>query len=227
MLVALVVLSAFLHAAWNALLKREPDKDTSLIAAVAVATALAIVVAGLRWAVAAELPFASITAVGWALVAGALELAYFMSLARAFERGALGPVYTISRGGAVVLVYPLSVALFGEVPTTAAVVGSAIVLLGLVLSGIQPAPATAGPDRAVARGAIGWALVCAASIAGYHLAYKAALDAGGSPSAVFAVALTLATAMNIARTGRAGRREGDRAVASTRCARRRDGPAVR
>jgi drug/metabolite transporter (DMT)-like permease len=211
-LVALVVLSAFLHAAWNALLKRETDKDRSLIAAIAVAALLAVVVAGLRWAIAGDLPFTGATPAGWALAAGVLELTYFVSLARALERGSLGPVYTISRGGAVVLVYPASIAAFGEAPTTQALAGSAIVLVGLVLSGLQPTAYSAQytvdnrvADTPKATRGLGWALLCATSIAGYHLAYKAALGAGGSPSAVFAVALTLATAINLVRAGAAGR----------------------
>nr|HEX4314452.1 hypothetical protein [Kofleriaceae bacterium] len=200
MIVALVVLSAFLHAAWNALLKREPDKDRGLIAAVTVASLVALAVSAVRWAALGDAPFQTASSLGWALVAGTLELTYLMALARALERGALGPVYTISRGGAVVLVYPLSVAIFGEVTSVQSALGSAIVVVGLVASGLAGAR-----PRADHRTAAAWALVCAAAIAGYHLAYKAALDAGGGPSAVFAVALSLATALNYARVGTAGR----------------------
>jgi drug/metabolite transporter (DMT)-like permease len=205
-LVALVVLSAFLHAAWNALLKREADKDHALIAAVTVATTLATVVAAVRWAMLAELPFETATGAAWALVAGVVELAYFLSLARALDGGALGPIYTISRGGAVVVVYPLSIALFHETPTLVALAGSAIVVGGLVLSGTQQRPTNGANHTGRGGGGLGWAIVCAISIAGYHLAYKAALSAGGNPSAVFAVALALATAANFARTGATGRR---------------------
>jgi hypothetical protein len=94
--VALVLLSAFLHAAWNAMLRTEPDKDRSLVAAVAVASVLATVVAAIRWSLG-DVPFTSYTALGWAAIAGPLEWAYFVTLARALERGALGTVYTVSR----------------------------------------------------------------------------------------------------------------------------------
>ena len=50
-----------------------------------------------------------------------------------------------------------------------------------------------------------WALVCAAAIAAYHLAYKAALADGGAPSAVFAVSLSVSTALSLFRSGREGR----------------------
>jgi drug/metabolite transporter (DMT)-like permease len=201
-IIALVLVSAFLHAAWNALLRLEQDKDRALVAAVGTATAIAAAVAGVRWALG-EAPFLAAEAVGWSLVAGVLEVAYFASLARALESGPLGPVYTISRGGAVVLVWPISIAAFGELVTMPALAGSAVVLAGLALSS---AGLPRGAGRRARGAALGWAITCAVAIAGYHLAYKAALAAGGSPSAVFAVALTVATAINIARLGAEGRR---------------------
>ena len=165
-------------------------------------TAVALAVAGARWALG-EAPFAGTASLGWAIAAGVLEVAYFTSLARALEAGPLGPVYTISRGGALVLVWPISVAFLGEHVTVPALAGSAIVLAGLTLSSAG-LPPVAG--RSARGGALAWAIACATAIAGYHLAYKAALGAGGSPSAVFAVALTVATAINLARLGAEGRR---------------------
>jgi drug/metabolite transporter (DMT)-like permease len=199
--VALVLLSAFLHAAWNALLKGEPDKDRAVIAVVAVATLIAAAVAGTRWAVTGQLPFAAPEEAGWSLAAGAFELLYFMALAKALALGQLGTVYTVSRGGSVLAVYPLSIAIYGEHVTATSATGSAIVFLGLVLAGVQP-----GHRGESKPGALAWAIACAASIAGYHLAYKAALaDREASPSAVFAVGLAFATAINVVRTGAAGR----------------------
>ncbi len=214
MIVALVLLSAFLHASWNALLRVEPDKDRALVAAVGAASALALAVAGVRWALG-EAPFAGAASVGWAAAAGVLEVAYFASLARALESGPLGPVYTVSRGGAVLLVWPLSIAAFGEAVTAPSLAGSAIVLAGLALSS---AGMPRVPGRSARGGALAWAVTCAAAIAGYHLAYKASLGAGGSPSAVFAVSLALATAINVARLGAEGRRRAA-AIARTRAPR--------
>ena len=42
-------MSAFLHALWNALLRLEREKDRALVAAIAVATAFAAVIAGALW----------------------------------------------------------------------------------------------------------------------------------------------------------------------------------
>jgi drug/metabolite transporter (DMT)-like permease len=191
MTIALVLISAFLHAAWNAMLKREVDKDRTLIAAVCFAAALATVVAVVRGGVA----FPTLPSFAWALVAGAFEQTYLFGLARALERGPLGPVYTISRGGAVIVVYPLSILLFGEGVTLFSIAGSGLVLFGLLLSGLR----TRG-DTAMSANATGWAVMCAFAIAAYHLAYKAALDAGGASSAVFAASVAFATMINFART---------------------------
>jgi drug/metabolite transporter (DMT)-like permease len=200
-IITLVLVSAALHALWNALLRLERDKDRALVLAVLVATVLAAIVAVLRWRTG-DIPFPTWTAAGWALVAGTLEWAYFASLAQALGRGALGPVYTISRGGAIVLVWPLSIVAYGERLTVASAIGSMIVVAGLACAS-RSGPAT--PDRTADRSALAWSVVCAASIAGYHLSYKAALREGGSPSAVFALALLLASLINVVRLGSHGR----------------------
>jgi drug/metabolite transporter (DMT)-like permease len=204
-IVTLVLISAFTHALWNALLRVEPDKDRGLVAAVAFASLFAIVVGGARWA-AGQVPFATGEAVGWTLAAGAFEAVYFTTLARALEVGRLGAVYTISRGGAVLVVWPLSLAWFAETLTWTSATGSVVVLAGLVLCGLG---APRGGESRKPDAGVGWAVACAVSIAGYHLAYKAALETGGSPSATFAVSLALSAVISIVRHG-----EGRRALAS-------------
>lgn len=194
MIVALVLVSAFLHALWNALLRVEPDKDRGLVVATSIATLVAAIVAGVRW-LAGDVPFAGAEPLAWAVGAGLLEWVYLVSLARALERGALGPVYTLSRGGAILAVWPLSIALLHEAVTAFAIAGSAVVLAGLAL-----ASSGSGDARTMHKGALAWAILCAAAIAGYHIAYKEALGSGGSPSATFTVALGLASAINLART---------------------------
>ena len=204
MIVALVVFSAFLHAGWNALLRVEPDKDRGLVAAISVAAAFACVIAGLRWGLG-DLPFESWASLGYTAIAGVFEAIYFATLAIAMDRGKLGPVYTISRGGAVLVVWPMSVVLFDEVITPTSSSGSAIVLLGLVLAGLG---AHSASKRSEGKSSgVGWASACAASIAGYHLSYKAALSSGGSASAVFGASLAFAAVLRIIWLGRSGRRE--------------------
>lgn len=182
------------------MLRLEPDKDRGLVGAVAVGSTLAGVIALVRLALGQAM-FATFESLAWTILAGVFEALYFVSLARAMERGKLGPVYTISRGGAVLVVWPLSIVLFAELVTVQSGVGSVLVMGGLALSGLAI-------DRGENRdrnAAIAWAVASAVGIAGYHLAYKASLRAGGNPSAVFAVSLGLSTVISLVRLGRGGR----------------------
>ena len=100
--------------------------------------------------------------------------------------------------------WPVSIALFGETVSVPAAIGSAVVFGGLALTSVGIGPSAV--VRTTRRDALVWAVACAGSIAGYHLAYKAALRTGGGGSAVFAVALGIASAINIVRLGGEGRR---------------------
>ncbi|HRC55032.1 MAG TPA: EamA family transporter [Kofleriaceae bacterium] len=193
--VLITLASAFLHALWNAGLRLERDKDGAVVVAIAVATLVAAVVAALRLALAGE-AFGGWEALGFTLLAGVLEGGYFAALARALDTGALGPVYTISRGGTLLLVWPASVWLWSEELNATRLVGSFIVAAGLALC---------SGARGATRTAVAWSALCAVLIAGYHLAYKAALLAGGDGPAVFTVSLALATVVNVSRLGQDGR----------------------
>ncbi|MEZ4366539.1 MAG: hypothetical protein R2939_09665 [Kofleriaceae bacterium] len=196
MVVALVLISALLHAGWNALLRLEPDKDDGVVLAIAVAAAVALIAGAGRSALGGT-TFPTVAALGWTLAAGVIEAAYFAALARALALGPLGVVYTISRGATVPIVWAVSALALGEPVGALAVAGSAVVVLGLVLAG-------GGGGASVA--AVAWASGCAVAIAAYHLAYKAALAAGGNPTWVFAISLTLAAALGLLARGRTDRR---------------------
>lgn len=189
--VVLVVLSAAVHAAWNALLKRRRDPESAVLgvmAASAVTAILGAVVLGGRVPPAKSVAFA--------LLAGLLEAGYFVTLARALARAPLGSAYTVVRGGALVVVWPISILALGERLSVGAALGTALVLVGLALTGAGDRPREAsGPKHASHR----WAFVCALFVAGYHLAYKVALSAGGAPRGV--VAISLGTAAFVAALG--------------------------
>lgn len=189
MLIAAVLLSALLHAAWNALLRGHPDKRAAGVAVVAIAAMVAVVVAGIGWAWTRAAPFPTVAGFGATVIAGLFEAGYLASLTRGLTVGTLGPVYTVSRGGSLLLVWPLSVALFAEPASAPAIAGSSVLLVGLVVAGME---------RAVPRAAIAWAVATAACIAGYHLVYKWALGDGAAPAAVFAVAIGVAVPVQAA-----------------------------
>jgi drug/metabolite transporter (DMT)-like permease len=194
--VVLTLASAFLHALWNALLRRAPDRESLGVVVVAIAAVTAAVVAA-AGVVAGGAPFPDARGVAWSAAAGLFEAGYFVSLVLALGRGPLGPVYTVSRGGAIVIVWPISVLFMGEPVGALAVTGAAVVCAGLAATGLE----RAAPARSLVL-----ATSCAAFIAGYHLCYKHALAAGGAPAAVFAVSLALAAPLNAAAMGRARRR---------------------
>jgi len=193
LVVLLVVGSAFLHALWNAGLKRQADPEGAAIAILGIAAA----VAGGAWLVAGGAALPGLAGVGWSLAAGLCEGGYFVTLALALRAAPLGIVYTVSRGGALALVWPASALWLGEPVGGPAVAGATVLGLGLVLVG------AGRRDGATARGVL-WAVACAGFVAGYHLLYKAALATGAAPAAVFAVALAVALPFNVARLGWGG-----------------------
>jgi drug/metabolite transporter (DMT)-like permease len=192
-----VIGSAFLHAAWNALLKREKDHELAA-AGMFVSCSMCAALAALP---ALPRAFPTLAAAGWAAGAGLFEAVYVVSLSRALARAPLGPVYTVSRGGALVFVWPISVLLLGEAISATAVAGSALIALGLATT------SAGGRARAPLSGAgLALAALAAACIAGYHLCYKQSLALGSAPSAVFALSLGLAGPLNLLRIGGVRRR---------------------
>jgi drug/metabolite transporter (DMT)-like permease len=191
---ALVLGSAFLHALWNTLLKREGDPESATVAAVTACAGFAILAA---LVLGSSIPRGP--ALFWAVISGLCEAGYVATLAFALTRAPLGPVYTISRGGSLLVVWPISVLLLGEPITVLAVCGTLAVALGLASTGLGAPQAEVG-RQSVVPGLL-WAAVCAVFVAGYHLAYKRALASGGVPAGVFALSLGLAMPLNLFRRG--------------------------
>lgn len=203
----LVLASAFVHAAWNAILKRCRHPEHAVLAGSAVSASFAVLVA---------LPFGFSIGDGhaylWCLVAGLLEAAYFQTLGRALARGTLGLVYTVSRGGSLLVVWPVSVLLLGEALTVSRAAGTLLVLAGLAATGFA-APARSPesknpPPRAASRATSAFALAALTGlfIGGYNLAYKKALSGGVAAPTANAISLGLAGGINLVAIGAARRR---------------------
>lgn len=185
-IVALVLASAFMHAAWNAILKRCKDPENAMVTMMLIGGASGCVVALSR-----GVAFPRGSSLFWCLVSGLLEAGYFATLARALARAPLGTVYTIVRGGALVLVWPISALLLDEHASLVRVVGTAFVILGLAATGLADrAASTAGTKL---RSGLLIAAFCSLFVGGYHLAYKLALNAGGAPEAVATIPLVSAS----------------------------------
>ena len=128
--VLLVIASALAHASWNALLKRSRDAEHAVVAMMFLAA-----VSGVIFAVVLRMPAPTPVSLAWCIVAGVLEAGYFVSLARALTRAPLGSVYTVVRGGALVVVWPVSILVLGEPITLPRAAGTLLVVLGLVATG--------------------------------------------------------------------------------------------
>ncbi len=182
----LVLASAFLHAFWNALLKREGNpqlKTVALLFFVTFFSWLTVVLAMPPW-------FPTPAAFTYALLSGACEAGYFITLALALGGAPLGKVYSIARGGALLYAWPVSLIWLGEHPTTAGIVGATFVAVGLLLSGLGQLPAT--------KRGLAWAALSAAFIAGYSLFYKRSLQLGAEPRLLFATSVSVALPINVA-----------------------------
>ena len=190
---ALVLGSAFLHAAWNALLKRERNLREATLALQAL-TAVAGVVLALA---GPRTSLGGWRVMAWGCAAGVCEAGYFLTLAAAFGRGSLGLAYTVARGGALVLLWPISVVAFGEQVTAASIAGVVLLLAGLAATS-TPSAASSGRDG------LGWAALCAVCIAGYGLCYKEALSLGAMPMALFALSLSVSCPVVLVWRGRGG-----------------------
>ena len=189
----LVLSSAVLHALWNALLKREPDIASATVCVLSVALAssalLVPFVPGPRFPTSASLY--------WGLCAGGFEGVYFLTLAMALLRAPLGFAYTVARGTAIALVFPISVMLLAERATWLSGVGVAVLYAGLFAVGMSR------EQHADPKGFL-WSTVCGGCIAGYHLCYKQALHAGALAPALFTLSLSVALPINLLRHGRGG-----------------------
>jgi drug/metabolite transporter (DMT)-like permease len=138
----LVLLSALLHASWNALTRRSVDP----LLAIWLVTLCCGAVAGLAtpWV---DFPRRE----AWPYLAGSvvLHLAYQLFLAHAYRVGDLSQVYPIARGLAPCVVAALAAMLAGEVPGAVQLAGLALVsgsIAGLALGGARHArvPRAAG-----------------------------------------------------------------------------------
>ncbi len=183
--VAAALAAAVLHAAWNAGLKAGNDRllDATLLFAVA---------GGIGLVVAMVAPPMNAEAALWIGVTAALHLPYTYFLARAYEQGEFGHVYTIARGSPPLLIAALAAVTVGEIPTLIAVAGIALISVGIL---------TVGMSQGAHRNGTLLAACVAVSIALYSISDGIGVRASGSALAYngwvfFAVGLsTLAMAL--------------------------------
>ncbi len=186
---ALVLVSAALHALWNALIKRERDVRAATLAVLTIAVALSATAALLQrsW-------FPSTAALACALASGVCEAGYFATLSRSLEVAPLGHYYPIARGGALLIVWPVSVIWLGERAASSSLAGAVLVTVGLFAIGLAHRQESGGDWR---RNGLGWALASAVFIASYNLLYKEAVALGSEPATLFTMSISIALVLNV------------------------------
>ncbi len=159
--------AAALHAGWNALIRRDPDRD---IAAIAIAVGDAAIGLVVLLFVAPIDPAAIPYVVGSSLI----HIVYYFMVGWAYRHGELSVVYPIMRGLAPLLVAIVSL-VFIEPASTGAIIGVAVVGAGIVTLGLQ--------GLRNGRGGLGAALINAVVIASYTVVDGLGVRVSGAPAA--------------------------------------------
>jgi uncharacterized membrane protein len=130
--IAIVVLSAVLHVAWNIRLKTAGDPLRAATIGMLAATAVIVPIGFVAW-LATEQRELPIEGIVLGLVSGVIEAAYFILLSAAYRRGDLSVVYPIARGTAPLLAVAIGVGLLGERLGAAGSLGVIALLVGFLL----------------------------------------------------------------------------------------------
>jgi drug/metabolite transporter (DMT)-like permease len=158
------LLSALIHASWNAALKGGRDRVTdSFLVAVGGLLTGAVLVAWLGPPPREAWPYLALSV--------SIHLAYWFTLFKGYDSGDLSHVYTLSRGTAPLLVALGAALTAHEIPPAVKLAGIALVSAGVICVGASPN----APLRATL-----WALAIGLCISGYSLNDALGARVGGN-----------------------------------------------
>jgi drug/metabolite transporter (DMT)-like permease len=173
----LVLASAVLHAAWNAIIKAAPHSSDAMAAMVMIAG----VPCGLSLLVSGPPPLA---ATPWLALAVTGNVTAALLMGHAYNTGDLAVVYPLMRGLTPLLITFMTAAVFGERPTPTGIGGIMLVSVGIVLLAWEAArrsPATSGRSLLLtAAAAAVTALYIVLDAAGARLSQNAFAYAGAA-----------------------------------------------
>lgn len=177
---ALLLLSAFFHASWNALTKRSHDKDGLLVSMTFISIFITLALILLTQNSWPNLPPRT-----WLFTffSGVFEGLYMAALARAFSSASLGKAYAIMRGGAMVLVWAISLSFLGESTNLIHAIGAVVVLGGIFILSYN----STGQSQKLALSP--WPFLSAIFITGYHICYHQALLSNADPQVLFLISM--------------------------------------
>lgn len=175
LVLGLIALAAFVHAAWNLAIKRAGASGAMFLW-------LAFLVGAIVY-----LPFGVASLIdsganlwhwlGFASVSGALQVVYFLMLQTGYRVGDVSVVYPLARGTGPLLSVVFAMILFAERPSALALLGAAVVIAGVVTIGLAGGRSRAAGNRA----GVLFGLATGVIIAVYTLWDSAAVTVGGMP----------------------------------------------
>ncbi len=171
----IVLIAAFMHAGWNALIKERGDRFFSIstlgVAQGLIALALLPFVAmphGVTWL--------------WIFASALLHTGYKLFLIRAYSAGDLGQVYPLARGSAPLLSSLIALFLLGETLGPYLSAGVLTLSAGIAVMSLKGGGAIAALDRR----AVFWALATSLFITGYTIVDAIGARGAASPSSYIA-----------------------------------------
>ena len=184
--VAAALLSAVLHASWNAVVKASRNPTQAATAQMSFAALVGL--PGLWWV---GLPPAE--AWLWIGLSTAINTVTVPAMLRAYALGGFGIVYPVMRAVAVLLVVPLAALIAGDRVGPWGLAGIGVIALSLLALSFDAARAQGTNLRA-----LGWTLAAGLGTAAYVIADARGVRAAGSPwSYGIVVSLTNALAMMV------------------------------
>ena len=125
-----IIVAAFLHAIWNAMVKYEKDKYLAVGAIVLGHVPASIVIIFLT-------PFPSVESIPYIIISAILHIGYEWNLLSAYRFGDFTKVYPIARGTGPTLVTIISLIFLGVVLSNFETLGILIICLGIFVLAFQ------------------------------------------------------------------------------------------
>ena len=151
-----IILAAFLHAVWNAMVKNEDNKYLAVTAIVLGHVPVSVLIILLT-------PIPSVESIPFIILSALLHIGYEWYLLSAYRFGDLTKVYPIARGTAPILVTIVSLIFLGVALSNFEILGIIIISLGILSLSLQ------GAKGIKNRSAVIYALVTGFFIMGYSI----------------------------------------------------------
>ncbi|MEO6943036.1 MAG: EamA family transporter [Terrimesophilobacter sp.] len=175
LVLGLIAIAAVAHSTWNVAIKRAGTSGPDFLWLTFIVGTIVFLPFGV-WSLVVE----RVDLVHWlwlAVVSGALQVAYFFLLQAGYRAGDVSVVYPLARGTGPLITVVFAIILFGERPGPVALVGAALVIAGVVITGFAGRKTSGGT-----RAGVQYGLAIGVLIAIYTLWDSAAVTFGGMPA---------------------------------------------